>query len=76
MNLCQEVILEGGQADPPGSLGIVSPTKDWRQGSWWLEKPCLSLALLSLPRTVLEGNEGSGTRLRSHRDYSYPSQKN
>lgn len=61
MNLCQEVILGGSQADPPGSLSIVSPTKDWRLGSRWLEKPCLPLALLSLPRTVPEGNKGSGT---------------
>lgn len=76
MNLCQEVILEGGQADPSGSLGIVSLTKDWRLGSWWLEKPCLRLALLSFPRTIPKGNEGSGTRPRSHLEYSYPPQKN
>lgn len=38
MNLCQEVILEGGQADPPGSLGIVSPTKDWRLGKLVVRK--------------------------------------
>lgn len=61
MVLCRSTILKRGQADPPGPLGSVNLTKDWRLGKLMvLEKPCGFPALLSHPRAVPEENEGIG----------------